>query len=518
MGDVEPFAGRYELGEVLGSGGSGVVRVAHDTVLDRRVAIKLLRAGAEDETLRARLRAEAQLAGSLHHAGIAQIYDYGEADADGDPTPYIAMQYVEGTSLWAVLRERRTLPVPQVLDLLAQLGAALQVAHSAGIVHRDLKPSNVLLTESGTAVLVDFGIARTADADPLTLTGTLVGTADYVSPEQCAGRAATERSDLYSLGMLAYECLTGTKPFHRETPIATALAHLNEEVPPLTDVAPAVRDLVMAMVAKDPEQRPVSAAAVAARATALIEVGREDTQAMPVAAASAPVTSYSDKILPPAPTPLREAAVARPPWRREALRSRRVQMSAAAVGVALLGTAFVAARPADATTTVPNLDGMSWSQARSALADAGLEAEREPVDDPRADKGDVLDQEPAAGTSTEGDSTVVVSVATGLSDLEPSEVVGETYQEAAQVLVAHGLVPARREVPRPGGDGVTVVTATPIGRIELGTTVVLNVGTAPTTTTAPMQPGPSKPPKATEPSGSSGQAKAHGKAKGHRKH
>ncbi len=167
------FVGRYELDEVLGSGGTGVVRRARDTVLDRPVALKLLRPGSGDEVVRARLRAEARLAGALVHPGVAQVYDYGE-DASGDePAPYIVMQYVEGTSLWHVLRERRTLPADEVMDLVAQTASALEAAHAAGIVHRDLKPSNILVTDEGRAVLVDFGIARTLDSEPLTATGTV---------------------------------------------------------------------------------------------------------------------------------------------------------------------------------------------------------------------------------------------------------------------------------------------------------------------------------------------------------
>ena len=180
------------------------------------------------------------------------------------------MQYVEGTSLWQVLRERRTLPPVEVMDIVAQVAAALEVAHEAGIVHRDLKPANMLVTPEGRVVLVDFGIARTLDADPLTLTGTIVGTADYISPEQSEGRSATSRSDLYSLGMVAYECLSGRKPFRRDSDVATALAHMVDEAPPLGPNVPEdVRALVERMIAKDPEDRPADAAEVAARASAL---------------------------------------------------------------------------------------------------------------------------------------------------------------------------------------------------------------------------------------------------------
>lgn len=298
------------------------------------------------------------------------------------------------------------------------------------------------------------------------------------------GKPATTRSDLYSLGMLAYECLTGHKPFHRESPVATAMAHLHDEVPPLpVDVPPPVRDLVMALVAKDPEDRPVSAAAVAARARALIAAGSDATAVLTV-------TSISDKVLPPAPTPLREAAVAVPPWRRAQLKERRVQVGAAAVGVVLLGTAFVAARPASATT-VPDVSGMSWSEARSELREAGLEPKREPVDELGVDRGDVVSQEPAAGSSIDKDGTVTVSIASGVVQLAMSDVVGQSYDEAVAALSDLGLEATRNDVVRPGADGVTVVTASPTGLVHQGDTITLNVGVAPEpeTTYTPEPPG-----------------------------
>lgn len=479
----DTFAGRYALGEVLGSGGSGLVRSAHDAVLDREVAIKLLRAGANDHVLRSRLRSEAQLAGGLHHPGIAQIYDFGEAELDGEPTPYIAMQLVEGTSLWSLLRDRRTLPVAEVLDLLVQIGTALQAAHDRGIVHRDLKPSNVLVTDSGRAMLVDFGIARTADADPLTGTGTIVGTADYVSPEQCAGQSATPRSDIYGLGMLAYECLSGCKPFHRETAVATALAHLNDEAPPLTDVPAPVAELVAAMIEKDPADRPASAAEVAARAAALVAADGGTTDLLPT------VGSLGPETLPPPPTPLREAAVARPPWQRLGSSSRRIQIAAAAVAITLLGVMFVAARPG--TSEVPDLDGMSWAQAEAALADAGLSARREAVDDVTAERNEVLSQSPKPGASVAEDAVVVVTVASGRTTVDPSSVVGLPYAAAARVLVEQGLVPLRRDVVRPGADGRTVVTVVPAGRVDVGSTITLNVGVEAETATPAPEPATS---------------------------
>jgi serine/threonine-protein kinase len=471
------FVGRYELEDVLGSGGTGVVRRARDTVLDRPVALKLLRPGTGDDVVRARLRAEARLAGALVHPGIAQVYDYGEDTSGDEPAPYIAMQYVEGTSLWHVLRERRTLPVNEVMDLVAQTASALEAAHQAGIVHRDLKPSNILVTGEGRAVLVDFGIARTLDSEPLTATGTVIGTADYISPEQTAGRSATPLSDIYSLGLVAYECLSGHKPFHRESTVATALAHLQDEAPELGPEFPSgVRALVTRMIAKDPGGRP-TAAEVADTAGRFRGGSTEST----------------GRVLPPEPPPTAVLAVSTPLWRSPALRSRRLQVSAAAVVVTLAVTAFVAARPS--VTKVPDLRGMTVSEAAAELAADDIGVERHPVDGPSAKRGTVLGQDPAAGTEADSDTVVVLDVASGRTSFDPSEVAGLSFDDAARVLVGLGLVPSRRDVERPGADG-TVVTATPSGRLPLGSTVTLSVGVEPAEPTTGMTPvGPAKPPK-----------------------
>ncbi|HEY0888002.1 MAG TPA: serine/threonine-protein kinase [Nocardioides sp.] len=280
------IADRYVLGEQLGSGGTGTVHRAHDLVLERDVAIKRLRPGT-DESARARLRAEARLCGSVSHPGIAQVYDYGEeSGVDGEVTPYLVMELVEGVPLRQVLRSSGPLPPERTMAIVAQLADALAVAHAAGIVHRDVKPGNILLRPDGAAVLVDFGIARSHDLEPLTLTGTIIGTVDYISPEQAAGEGATARSDLYSLGMVAYECLTGERPLRRETQVGTLLAHLNEDAPPLPDTVPApVRSLVQALVSRDPAARPADAATTAALARAV--AGEPVTVTLPAATGSA---------------------------------------------------------------------------------------------------------------------------------------------------------------------------------------------------------------------------------------
>src|SRR5215213_7612858 len=265
------LGGRYRLDKLIGGGGMGEVWQAHDEVLDRSVAIKIIRPHlADDENVRARLRVEAQLAGKLHHPGIVDVFDYGEDEEDGKPVPFLVMPLIDGAPLSALLAERGTLSTGETMAIVSEIAAALNVAHEAGIVHRDLKPGNILVTPDGRVMLVDFGIAHAAGGEPLTQTGALVGTADYLSPEQAAGRTATFASDLYALGVVAYTCLSGKLPFHRDSDIATALAHLQSDAPGLpVTVAGEAAALVERLMAKNPAERPSSAMAVSVEAAAL---------------------------------------------------------------------------------------------------------------------------------------------------------------------------------------------------------------------------------------------------------
>ena len=224
------LGGRYVLDDQIGNGGYGEVWRATDTVLARPVAVKLLhpRYTQRSEAL-ARFRAEARHAGGLSHENIAQVFDYGEP-ADGQP-PYLVMELVDGPSLETVLTGG-PLDDSRTMDIVAQAAAGLQAAHAAGMIHRDIKPGNLLLAPGGTVKITDFGIAHTIGSAPLTASGELIGTPGYLAPERAMGERATPASDLYSLGMLAYECLAGTPPF-RGTPLEVALAHRDRPLPPL---------------------------------------------------------------------------------------------------------------------------------------------------------------------------------------------------------------------------------------------------------------------------------------------
>lgn len=261
------FGGRYELESRIAIGGMGEVWEATDHVIGRTVAIKILKDEyMGDPGFLERFRAEARHAALVNHEGIASVFDYGEENGSA----FLVMELVPGEALSTILERDGTLSTDKTLDVVAQTSAALQAAHAAGLVHRDIKPGNLLITPDGRVKITDFGIARIADQVPLTATGQVMGTVQYLSPEQASGHPASPATDTYSLGIVAYECLAGKRPFTGESQVAIAMAQINEQPPPLPPTVPVpVQNLVMAMIAKKPEDRPASAAAVARAATAL---------------------------------------------------------------------------------------------------------------------------------------------------------------------------------------------------------------------------------------------------------
>ena len=290
---------RYELLLPLASGGMGRVWRARDTLLERPVAVKVLRSEfTGDATFRARFRAEAQHTASLHHPNIASVFDYGELEEDGEQLAYLVMELVEGETLTDLLERVGPLDPARTLDLLRQTSAALAAAHAAGVIHRDVKPGNVLVATDGTVKITDFGIAWSASSVPLTGTGQVIGTAQYLSPEQAEGGKATPASDVYSLGTVAYECLTGRRAFEGENSVQIALKQIREQPQPLPPtVPPGLRALVEQAMAKDPGVRFADGAALRAAVDA---VARESTTA-PIARAGAHGTAVLAVPLAPPP-------------------------------------------------------------------------------------------------------------------------------------------------------------------------------------------------------------------------
>jgi serine/threonine-protein kinase len=268
LGTDTVLDGRYRLLTRIAVGGQGEVWRAEDTSLGRPAAVKVLRAEyADNAEFRARFRREAQHTAGLSHPGVAQVFDYNEG-REGVP-PYLVMEYVDGESLSTTIAREAPMSPNRVLDVIVAAASALAAAHAAGLVHRDVKPGNLLLGRDGSIKIVDFGIARAVDAIPLTRTGMLMGTPLYLAPEQATGSPATAASDLYALGVIAYEMLTGRPPYEGPA-TAVLLAHRDSPLPPLPpSVPPGLGDLVRALTAKDPAARPENATAVADQAARL---------------------------------------------------------------------------------------------------------------------------------------------------------------------------------------------------------------------------------------------------------
>ncbi|PRA10124.1 protein kinase [Arthrobacter sp. MYb211] len=261
------LGGRYKLTDRIAIGGMGEVWKARDQVLGRLVAIKILKEEYTDnESFLTRFRVEARHTALLNHSGIAGVFDYGEEQGSA----YLVMELVPGPPLSTIIERERKLDVDRTLSLIAQTARALAAAHEHGLVHRDVKPGNILVMPTGVVKITDFGIARLADQVPLTATGQVMGTAQYLAPEQATGQIATGSSDIYALGVIGYECLAGRRPFTGESQIAIALAQVNDAPPALPDSLPApVRQLIMSMLAKNPADRPANANALADAAEAL---------------------------------------------------------------------------------------------------------------------------------------------------------------------------------------------------------------------------------------------------------
>jgi eukaryotic-like serine/threonine-protein kinase len=323
------FGGRYQLSSRVAIGGMGEVWQATDLVIGRTVAIKILKDEyLGDPGFLERFRAEARHAALVNHEGIANVFDYGEEDGSA----YLVMELVPGEALSAILERERILSPDRVLDIVAQTAMALQAAHAAGLVHRDIKPGNLLITPDGRVKITDFGIARIADQVPLTATGQVMGTVQYLSPEQASGHPASPQTDIYSLGIVAYEALAGRRPFTGESQVAIAMAQINETPPELpVTISEPVRNLVYASIAKNPADRPATASHlaraaqslrrgdVAAAATAVPAILGPGAVAATTGAnygltAATRVLTSADPIIPPTQTTPIEQEKRRNPW------------------------------------------------------------------------------------------------------------------------------------------------------------------------------------------------------------
>jgi len=485
MSNPTVVGGRYELGELLGRGGMAEVRKGVDTRLGRVVAVKRLRTDlASDATFQARFRREAQSSASLNHPSIVAVYDTGEepaADGSGVYQPYIVMEYVAGRTLREVLREGRKILPERALEFTSGVLSALDYSHRAGIIHRDIKPGNVMLTPSGDVKVMDFGIARAiSDASStMTQTAAVVGTAQYLSPEQARGETVDSRSDVYSAGCLLYELLTGRPPFVGDSPVAVAYQHVREQPRPPsdhdTDLPPEIDAIVMKALAKRLEDRYQSAAAM-----------RSDIERY---LAGNPVQATVPPPLPDtAPTAVGGAPVPDPTAERPALpeadeRRGRGGMIAAVLLVLALVVAGIVLWPtlfpgAPEQEQVPDLRGMTEGQARTAIGEAGLAVgpiDTAPHDTVRPNRVIPGTQDPAAGRYVDPGTTVTFTVSTGKPEVAiPGDIVGSTREEARSRLIELDLVPDLQETESDEpADQVVSTDPVPGMQVQTGTTVVV---------------------------------------------
>jgi eukaryotic-like serine/threonine-protein kinase len=450
--DKPRVGGRYELGELLGRGGMAEVRKGNDVRLGRIVAVKRLRTDlASDPTFQARFRREAQSAASLNHPAIVAVYDTGEQDVSVDDgagrhvvaQPYIVMEYVAGRTLREIIHEGRKILPERALEITSGVLSALDYSHRAGIVHRDIKPANVMLTPAGDVKVMDFGIARAmADSSStMTQTAAVVGTAQYLSPEQARGETVDSRSDVYSTGCLLYELLTGRPPFVGESPVSVAYQHVREQAKPPSSLDPElpaqVDAIVMKALAKPIEERYQSAAAMRADIERFL-AGK------PVIAPAVPMDEATSFI--PAEAPAEATSIftgsalpeADERHRRWPLVLLAVVILALLVAAAVFGSKLFSSAPQQ--QSVPSVVNMTTKQAQARLHDAGLDlgrVTREASED--VPKGRIITQDPDPLSMLPPGGPVDVTVSTGKPDVIVPYVVGQDKDTARQELVDRGL-------------------------------------------------------------------------------
>ncbi|NJP68030.1 Stk1 family PASTA domain-containing Ser/Thr kinase [Streptomyces spiramenti] len=513
MEEPRRLGGRYELGHVLGRGGMAEVYLAHDTRLGRTVAVKTLRADlARDPTFQARFRREAQSAASLNHPAIVAVYDTGEDYVEGVSIPYIVMEYVDGSTLRELLHSGRKLLPERTLEMCIGILQALEYSHRSGIVHRDIKPANVMLTRNGQVKVMDFGIARAMGDSGMTMTQTsaVIGTAQYLSPEQAKGETVDARSDLYSTGCLLYELLTVRPPFVGDSPVAVAYQHVREEPQPPSiydpEIPPDTDAIVLKALTKDPDYRYQSADEMRADIEASLD-GRPI--AASVAMGSVGYGGYDDRPT-QALTPQRGGATTtmlppsgdhydtyddydRPSRRQKKNNTGLVLMVVAGVLV-LVGAIFIGRAifgdtgGQSSTVAVPNLVGISAEEATTRAERMELEVEvgeEEPC--PNQAEGLVCRTTPAAGEDVERGSTVTLTVSSGPESVDLPDVTGQSYDSAQEELRELGLEVEQETQETTSEEAGTVLSQSPGSgeEVEAGATVTLTVATAPDTISMP---------------------------------
>ncbi|MDH4339076.1 MAG: Stk1 family PASTA domain-containing Ser/Thr kinase [Thermoleophilia bacterium] len=476
------FAGRYRISRKLGGGGMADVYLAEDQELGRRVAIKMLHARyANDEQFVERFRREATHAAGLSHPNIVSIFDRGEADG----SYFIVMEYVEGRTLKELIRSRGDCPVPVAIAYTRQILAGLRYAHRNGVIHRDIKPHNVIVDPEGVIKVTDFGIAR-AGVSQMTEEGAIIGTAQYLSPEQARGAPVDQTSDLYSTGIVLFELLTGEVPFTGDSPVEIAMKHLSEVPPIPSELRPDVPDdldlVVVRALAKEPADRYKSAAAMDAD---LETVARGGRVAAETADAATLVLSGERGV---EATAVTQATRRGPPQYEPPSRSRPIWPWLLGIGALLamlVGGWFlydsIQSQLKDAeTVAVPYVVGLQQAQAVNLITEKGLVPRVRPVSNSDVEEGVVFAQNPTEGTRVDKETVILIDISSGKPEVTIPSVVGQSVEDAVAELTQAGLNARVVEVNSDRDEGTVTAQSPSAGTVVVeGTQVRINVSRGP---------------------------------------
>jgi eukaryotic-like serine/threonine-protein kinase len=519
------LSNRYELGEVLGYGGMSEVHKGRDVRLGRDVAVKVLRADlARDPQFQERFRREAQNAAALNHPAIVAVYDTGETRTDHGPLPYIVMEYVDGRTLRDIVKTEGPLPGQRAMEIMADVCAALDFSHRHGIVHRDVKPANVMITKTGAVKVMDFGIARAvADGQAaVTQTAAVIGTAQYLSPEQARGEAVDARSDVYAAGCVLFELLTGEPPFTGDSPVAVAYQHVREDPKPPSAlnprVSPALDAIVLKAMSKGAPNRYQSAAEMR---TDLVRVLSNQRPLAPMVMTDEDRTTIMSQGRGPAdqtrgrhrPQTLAKQYDDYDPYDDDDDERRRRRkkgwlialIAALAIGLIalviwLLSNTFNTEAPPD-DYTVPDLIKLSVAEAQSKLADDGIQPVLEqtpcqPAKDGSPgpcgpdDIGKVIDTTPKPGDTMKRTARITLMVGAPAETVDVPDLTGKTREEATQILAQQGLTVApevkTEETPDEDKVGKVIGQSPAAGQpVDKGSQVTLTIGEEQETATVP---------------------------------
>jgi serine/threonine-protein kinase len=447
MTTPQHLSDRYELGEILGFGGMSEVHLARDQRLHRDVAIKVLRADlARDPSFYLRFRREAQNAAALNHPAIVAVYDTGEAETATGPLPYIVMEYVDGVTLRDIVHTDGPMPEKRAIEVIADACQALNFSHQHGIIHRDVKPANIMISKTGAVKVMDFGIARAiADANSVTQTAAVIGTAQYLSPEQARGEKVDARSDVYSLGCVLYEILTGEPPFVGDSPVAVAYQHVREDpIPPSQrheGIPPELDAVVLKALAKNPDNRYQTAAEMRAD---LVRVHSGEQPEAPKVFTDAERSSLLSAPSHDHRTEQIDSVVRAQPQYIE--RERRGSVGRWLMAVAVLAVLTVVVTIAinmfgngTRDVQVPDVRGQASADAIAELQNRGFKTRTDNHPDSTVPPDHVIDTAPAPGSSTSAGDEVTINVSTGPEQREIPDVKDLSYDQAVQKLTAAGF-------------------------------------------------------------------------------